>query len=126
MVTKTLLGKRPASLQIQSGTMLGKRLAFHPKQSNDCKIPVSQEVVCRPKRMEERSRVQKNSPQSFCLLFESAPVWLLALNPRNAAYIYLLKCDFLGDFNAHLDENKINKILSISALGQSQFVSIPL
>ena len=78
--------------------------------------------------MEERGKIQKITPQSFCLLYESAPVWLLALTPRNTDCIYLLNCDSFVDFNTHLDENKLDKNLFhsvISALGRQRFIFNP-
>ena len=79
-------------------------------------------------RMEGQGKIQKINPQYFCLLFESAPVCLLALTPRNTDYVYLLNCDSFVDFNTHLDENKIDKNLScsvISTLGKCRFIFSP-
>ena len=79
-------------------------------------------------QMEERGKSQKITPQTFYLLFESAPVWLLALTPRNTDCIYLSNCDSSVHFYTHLDENKIDKILyhyAISTLGKRHFIFSP-
>ena len=81
-----------------------------------------------PNEWRKGGQISHETPQSFCLLFERSPVWLLSLNSGNTAYIYLLNCDSFVDFNAHLDGHKINNSLYhsvISSLGRKRFVFSP-
>ena len=48
-----------------------------------------QEVV-RPLRLEEQGEISEFHPQSFCLIFETAPVWLTALRKTQVKYIFIL------------------------------------
>ena len=105
--------------------MLGKRPATTALVHSTVEDQSTQKVVDRPIRMEERGKLQKITPQSFCLLFEFAPVWLLALTPLNTDCIYLLNCNSFAAFHSHLHEHKIDKILYqsvISALGKRCFI----
>ena len=47
-------------------------------------------------------------PQSFVLIFEKAPLWLLALNKRNTGKLYIPGCTSLSNFSLHLTKNKLD------------------
>ena len=47
-------------------------------------------------------------PQSFVLIFEKAPLWLLALNKRNTGKLYIPGCTSLSNFSLQLTKNKLD------------------
>ena len=59
--------------------------------SNSCKQRKVQEVV-RPLRLQERGEISVLQPQSFCLIFEKAPVWLAALRIEQVKKIFVPGC----------------------------------
>ena len=62
-------------------------------------------------RMEERGQLQVYPSQSFCILFETIPIWILAMRPDICHIIYVPNCDSFVNLNTILDNYKIDKTL---------------
>ena len=100
-----------------------------PQHVGDCARKLEQNnvpaAVIRAGRLEERGQIKKLVPRTFCLLFETFPVWLLALSKENTAFIYLTDYNSYSHFNSLFNENKIVKNLYQSAvlsLGIDKFI----
>ena len=61
--------------------------------------------------MEERGQIQAYQSHSFCILFETAPIWLLALRPNICHWIYLPTCNSLEHLISIITQHKIDKTL---------------
>ena len=83
----------------------------------------TQEVV-RPYRLEERGELLEYCPQNFCLIFETAPVWLTALRQPQVKKIYVSNYTSFSSLICHLQQNKIDLGLYnhfITSLGRTRF-----
>lgn len=69
----------------------------------------TEETLIRPSRKEERGSIPLSQPQSFNLIFESAPVWMLVLPVGAIKFVYLENITSLSAFSSLLDERKIDK-----------------
>ena len=61
--------------------------------------------------MEERGQIQAYQSHSFCILFETAPIWILALRPNICRWIYLPTCNSLEHLISIISQHKIDKTL---------------
>ena len=77
------------------------------------------------KRVEERGQIKQNEPLIAWIIFEKAPVWLLALAPNMVQKIYVYGMYSFDHLFSHLTENKIDHnlyYLVINSIGQQSFV----
>ena len=84
----------------------------------------SNEAIRRTHRVEERGQLQYYTSQSFCLLFETVPIWLLALRPDFCQWIYIPTCNSLEHLESIIAQHKIDKTLYslvIGFVGKSRF-----
>ena len=84
--------------------------------------------VLRTDRVEEHGQIKNYARQSFCLVFETEPIWLLALQPQFTKYIYLSGYTSLSNFHCDLQQHKIDLGLyhnAITSLGFSSFIFSP-
>ena len=100
-----------------------------PPHVGDCARKFEQNnvlgAVIRAGRSEERGQIKKFVPRTFCLLFETFPVWLLALSKENTAFIYLTDYNSYSHFNSLFNEDKIVKNLyqpAVLSLGVDKFI----
>ena len=78
--------------------------------------------------MEERGRVKHVKSLNFFLVFEHAPVWLLALTRTFVNKIYMDSCKSFSELDSQLNENNIDKSLYhnvISCIGNRRFAFDP-
>ena len=76
------------------------------------------------KRVEEKGQIKQFQPLVVWLIFEKAPVWLLALQPNLIQKIYVYGMYSFDHLFSCLTENKIDHTLSylvITTLGQHSF-----
>ena len=69
--------------------------------------PIHQDISCNH-RLEEQGQIRVVLPQSFILIFEKAPLWLLVLNKRNTGKLYIPGCTSLSNFSLQLTKNKLD------------------
>ena len=84
--------------------------------------------VVRPFRLEERGEMSKVYPQTFCLIFETAPVWLTALRSTQVKNIYMLGYTSFSNLNCCLQQLNIDIGLYnhfITSLGRTCFSFSP-
>ena len=60
--------------------------------------------------MEERGRVKHVKSLNFFLVFEHAPVWMLALTRTFVKKIYMDSCKYFSELDSLLNENNIDNI----------------
>ena len=80
---------------------------------------IEQEQLCkviRSDRVEESGQMKQFKLQSFCIIFESEPVWLLTLKPQFTKSIYVLGCTSFSNFNCYLQQHKIEPALYYIAM----------
>ena len=85
----------------------------------------SHQEVVRPFRLEEEGEISTVHPQSFCLIFETAPVWLTALRKTQVKSIFVPKCTSFSNLNCWLQQHKIDMGLYnhfITSIGHSRFI----
>ena len=66
--------------------------------------------------------IKKKLSVAYC--FEANPIWLLSLDPKNTANIYLVGMDSFSDLMNHLTANKLDVKLYnslVSFLGRTTF-----
>ena len=71
-------------------------------------------------RRVEEGVIMKIQPQSFCIIFEKAPIWLLALDPSYVVKIYLSEIFSFDHLYSHLLELKIDQSLYTNVISSLQ------
>ena len=101
-------------------TVLGDSFSSSPTKE----LFLNHEMVQSSKRKVEAGVIKTYQPLSFCIIFEHAPIWLLALDPSFVVKVYLSDMFSFDHFYSHLTQLKIDQKLYsnyISSIGTSLF-----
>ena len=75
----------------------------HPNEYND-----KQQKIMRNHRVKEYEELSLIQPQHFALIFETLPLWLLALNNNSICRLYIPGCTSLSNFTLHTKKNQLD------------------